>query len=206
MAPKNPTLDFICQNSTLSLEEVEYENDCLFKNNSRGLRFEAGTIETDEIIVCCAINFIIETLGNGLLILMIINEKYLMDPQKRTAINQIATHMNYQYILNNIIGAPLLTLTIIYNDIGNISLGIHRLDRLINSRSCRTRTCAINFVPNDLDGSSFLFHSNAIHHSESPLHQMLESNVVHKPGLFDDDLHSNQLRHCGISCDCEVFY
>ena len=124
MAPKNPTLDFICQNSTLSLEELEYENDSLFKNDSSGLKFEAGTIETDEIIVCCAINFIIETFGNGLLILMIINEKYLMDPQKRTAINQIATHMNYQYILNNLIGAPLLTLTIIYNDIGSISLEI----------------------------------------------------------------------------------
>ena len=130
MAPKNPTLNFICQNSTFPLEELEYENDSFFKNDSSGLRFEAGTIETDEIIVCCTINFVIETLGNGLLILMIINEKYLMDPQKRTAINQIATHMNYQYILNNIIGAPLLTLTIIYNDIGNISLGLQSKSRL----------------------------------------------------------------------------
>ena len=56
-----------------------------------------------------------------------------MDPQKRTAINQIATHMNYQYILNNIIGAPLLTLTIIYNDIGSISLEILFIDRLSSS-------------------------------------------------------------------------
>ena len=66
-------------------------------------RFESGTIEMDEIIVLCIINIIIEIFGNGLLVLMIINERSLMDTQKRTAINQIATNMNCLYILNNLI-------------------------------------------------------------------------------------------------------
>ena len=57
-------------------------------------RFESGSIELDEIIVLCIINIIIEIFGNGLLVLMIINERSLMDTQKRTAINQIATNMN----------------------------------------------------------------------------------------------------------------
>ena len=43
-----------------------------------------------------------------------------MDPQKRTAINQIATFMNYLYILNNVIGSPLLTSAIICDDIGHV--------------------------------------------------------------------------------------
>ena len=42
-----------------------------------------------------------------------------MDPQKRTAINQIATFMNHLYILNNLIGSPLLTSAIIFDDIGH---------------------------------------------------------------------------------------
>ena len=85
------------------------------------MKFEdLGEVESDEIFACCVINILIEIFGNGLLVLMIINEKRLMDPQKRTAINQIATKMNCLYILNNLIGSPLLTVTIIYNDIGHI--------------------------------------------------------------------------------------
>ena len=85
-------------------------------------RFEAVTdpVEMDEIIALIVINIVIEIFGNGLLVLMIINEKRLMDPQKRTAINQIATNMNCLYILNNLIGSPMLTVTIIYNDIGHV--------------------------------------------------------------------------------------
>ena len=84
-------------------------------------RFEAGSVEMDEIIACIVINIFIEIFGNGLLVLMIINERHLMDPQKRTAINQIATNMNCLYILNNLIGSPLVTVTIIYNDIGHVA-------------------------------------------------------------------------------------
>ena len=94
-------------------------NDTSLEDFIGQTRFEAVTdpVEMDEIIALIVINIVIEIFGNGLLVLMIINEKRLMDPQKRTAINQIATNMNCLYILNNLIGSPMLTVTIIYNDI-----------------------------------------------------------------------------------------
>ena len=78
MGSYNQSFDLPLPNST------QPSNDSVIKNDSMGLRFEAGSMEIDEIIVCCVINFLIETFGNGFLVLMIINERYLMDPQKRT--------------------------------------------------------------------------------------------------------------------------
>ena len=120
MGSYNQSFDLPLPNSTQPLNDLVIVNDSLVQNDSLGLRFEAGSMEIDEIIVCCIINFMIETFGNGLLVLMILNERYLMDPQKRTAINQIATFMNYLYILNNVIGSPLLTSAIICDDIGHV--------------------------------------------------------------------------------------
>ena len=120
MGSYNQSFDLPLPNSTQPLNDLVIVNDSLVQNDSLGLRFEAGSMEIDEIIVCCVINFMIETFGNGLLVLMILNERYLMDPQKRTAINQIATFMNYLYILNNVIGSPLLTSAIICDDIGHV--------------------------------------------------------------------------------------
>ena len=87
-------------------------------NDSLEVRVEIPTFDLDEIIVCCVINIIIEVFGNGLLVLMIITEKFLMDPQKRTVINQLITHLNYHYLLNNSVAAPLLTYIITHNKIG----------------------------------------------------------------------------------------
>ena len=112
MAPQNQTLEPNLNSNCF--------NDTSIEDFIGQIRFEAGSIEMDEIIVVCVINIIIEIFGNGLLVLMIINERRLMDPQKRTAINQIATYMNCLYILNNLIGSPLVTVTIIYNDIGHV--------------------------------------------------------------------------------------
>ena len=89
-------------------------------NDSFEVKVEIPTLDLDEIIVCCVINFLIEVFGNGLLILMIITEKFLMDPQKRTVINQLITHLNYHYLLNNLVTAPLLTYIITHNKIGKI--------------------------------------------------------------------------------------
>ena len=89
-------------------------------NDSFEVKVEIPTLDLDEIIVCCVINFLIEVFGNGLLILMIITEKFLMDPQKRTVINQLITHLNYHYLLNNLVAAPLLTYIITHNKIGKI--------------------------------------------------------------------------------------
>ena len=97
-------------------------NNFTSSNDSSEVRVEIPTLDLDEIIICCVINFIIEVFGNGLLILMIITEKYLMDPQKRTVINQLITHLNYVYLLNNLVAAPLLTYIIIHNKIGNAKI------------------------------------------------------------------------------------
>ena len=91
-------------------------------NDSFEVKVEIPTLDLDEIIVCCVINFLIEVFGNGLLILMIITEKYLMDPQKRTVINQLITHLNYVYLLNNLVAAPILTYIITQNKIGNAEI------------------------------------------------------------------------------------
>ena len=98
-------------------------NNFTSSNDSSEVRVEIPTLDLDEIIICCVINFIIEVFGNGLLILMIITEKYLMDPQKRTVINQLITHLNYVYLLNNLVAAPMLTNIIIagaHYKIGNV--------------------------------------------------------------------------------------
>ena len=106
---KNQTLQASWNNSTSS-------------NDSFEGRIEIPTLDLDEIIVSCVINLLIEVFGNGLLVLMIITEKYLMDPQKRTVINQLITHLNYVYLLNNLVAAPMLTYIIIagaHHKIGN---------------------------------------------------------------------------------------
>ena len=102
---KNQTLQVSWNNSTSS-------------NDSFEVQLEIPTLDPHEIIVCCVINLLIEVFGNGLLILMIITEKYLMDPQKRTVINQLITHLNYVYLLNNLVAAPMLTYIITHNKIG----------------------------------------------------------------------------------------
>ena len=101
---------------------LESWNDLTSSNDSFEGRIEIPTLDLDEIIVSCVINLLIEFFGNGLLILMIITEKYLMDPQKRTVINQLITHLNYVYLLNNLVAAPMLTYIIIagaYYKLGN---------------------------------------------------------------------------------------
>ena len=79
---------------------------------------ESGFIDTQEIGICCLITSIIEVIGNGLLFLVIIYEKFVQDPKKRTVINQLISQLCGWLILHNLIGAPLLTNAIIKNDVG----------------------------------------------------------------------------------------
>ena len=98
-------------------------NNFTSANDSFEERIEIPTLGLEEMVVCCFINFLIEVFGNGFLILMIITEKFLMDPQKRTVINQLITHLNYVYLLNNLVAAPMLTYIIIagaHYKIGNV--------------------------------------------------------------------------------------
>ena len=89
--------------------------------NDTALNFEINAVvETDDVIVCCIICALIEILGNGLLTLMIIYEKFCMDPKKRTAINQLMTYMCIWLILHNLVGAPLMTYSIYVKDTGKL--------------------------------------------------------------------------------------
>ena len=85
---------------------------------------ESGFIDTQEIGICCLITCIIEIIGNGLLLLVIIYEKFVQDPKKRTVINQLISQLCGWLILHNLIGAPLLTNAIIKNDVGKYVLKI----------------------------------------------------------------------------------
>ena len=72
----------------------------------------------DLVILNWLIILIIETIGNGLLALMIIYERYIEDPQKRTVNNQLISHLCGWLIINNIIGAPIVMYGIRSVDIG----------------------------------------------------------------------------------------
>ena len=88
-------------------------------NDTLGVDFEINAVvETDDVIVCGLICAEIEIVGNGLLTLMIIHEKFCMDPKKRTSINQLMTYMCIWLILHNLIGAPLMTYSIYVKDTG----------------------------------------------------------------------------------------
>ena len=56
----------------------------------------------------------LESLGNFLLMCLIIHEKYGMDPQKRTVTNQLLSNMNLMLIWFNIIILPIFMIHIIF--------------------------------------------------------------------------------------------
>ena len=79
-------------------------------------QFETESIEPNEAIICIIIALVIELVGNGLLILVLVYEKFTMDPQKRTIINQLVSHVCLWLLIHNIIGIPILTSIIVENN------------------------------------------------------------------------------------------
>ena len=86
--------------------------------NSLSIELKPNTIEFKEAIICIAIAIVISILGNGLLSLIIVYEKYTMDPQKRTVINQLVSHACQLLLIHNFVGIPLMTYVIIVDDAG----------------------------------------------------------------------------------------
>ena len=84
------------------------------------IQFETNTIELYEAIICVAIALATEIIGNGLLILIIVYERFTMDPQKRTVINQLVSIACFIFVIQNIIGVPIMTYIIIVKDAGKI--------------------------------------------------------------------------------------
>ena len=70
------------------------------------------------VVLNWIIVIMIEIIGNGLLALMIIYERFVEDPQKRTVNNQLISHLCGWLIINNIIGAPIVMYGIRASDIG----------------------------------------------------------------------------------------
>ena len=71
----------------------EFENGSSFN-----MKFESGFVDSEEIFICCLINILIEIFGNGLLVLMIINETMIVKPRERTVNNRLITYMCWHYI------------------------------------------------------------------------------------------------------------
>ena len=69
-------------------------------------------INAGVVIIYIALLLMLETLGNFLLVSMIVYEKYGMDPQKRTIANQLLTRMLIVQIFFNIFIMPLSLFTV----------------------------------------------------------------------------------------------
>ena len=68
---------------------------------------------------------IVETLGNFLLLFMIIYEKYGMDSQKRTLTNRLLSRICVSFLVHNAIAMPLFMFYQVYRHILIIKCKIH---------------------------------------------------------------------------------
>ena len=93
-------------------------------NSTSQIDFETNDDQPYKVIICLVLAIIIEIVGNGLLILVIVYEKFTMDPQKRTVINQLVTIACFFFLIQNIFGVPIMTYIIIVKDAGKMQTHI----------------------------------------------------------------------------------
>ena len=79
----------------------------------------------EMVVLNLIIVLMIETIGNGLLALLIIYERFIEDPQKRTVNNQLISHLCGWLIINNLIGAPIVMYGIRVSGVGKSFLLIN---------------------------------------------------------------------------------
>ena len=72
--------------------------------------------------ICCFFTFIVEIFGNGNLLIMMIYERFAMDPQKRTVNNQLIFNLCLSNIIQNLISCPLLTYRMLVSPLSKLSL------------------------------------------------------------------------------------
>ena len=89
-------------------------------NTTSQIDFETNDDQPYKALICIVLAMIIEIVGNGLLVLVIIYEKFTMDPQKRTVINQLVTIACFFFLIQNIFGVPIMTYIIIVKDAGKM--------------------------------------------------------------------------------------
>ena len=89
-------------------------------NSTNQIHFETNSAQPYKAVICITIAVLIEIVGNGLLILVIVYERFTMDPQKRTVINQLVSIACFIFVIQNIIGVPIMTYIIIVKDAGKL--------------------------------------------------------------------------------------
>jgi len=93
-------------------------------NFTSQINFETNDDQPYKALICIVLATVIEIIGNGLLALVIVYEKFTMDPQKRTVINQLVTIACFIFLIQNIFGVPIMTYIIIVKDAGKIDFSI----------------------------------------------------------------------------------
>ena len=68
--------------------------------------------------ICCFITSIVEIFGNGNLLIMMIYERFAMDPQKRTVNNQLVFNLCLSNLIQNLISCPLFTYRLLVSPLG----------------------------------------------------------------------------------------
>ena len=79
------------------------------------------------IVVQIFFFFLLETLGNFLLLAMIVFEKYGMDPQKRTASNQLLSINCILWIFHNLLILPVFFIARIYGPQSKFCINVHHV-------------------------------------------------------------------------------
>ena len=72
------------------------------------------------ILTCVIITCIVEIIGNGNLIIMMVYERYAMDPQKRTVNNQLISYLCFVGIIQNLICCPIATHRMLISPLGKL--------------------------------------------------------------------------------------
>ena len=72
------------------------------------------------ILTCVIIFFTVEIIGNGNLIIMMVYERYAMDPQKRTVNNQLIFYLCFVGIIQNLICCPIATHRMLISPLGKL--------------------------------------------------------------------------------------
>ena len=72
--------------------------------------------------ICCFITSIVEAFGNGNLLIMMIYERFGMDPQKRTVNNQLIFNLCLSNLIQNLISCPLFTYRLLVSPLGKLRI------------------------------------------------------------------------------------
>jgi hypothetical protein len=66
------------------------------------------------VAICAAVTVAVEVIGNGLLAIVIMYEKFGMDPQKRTTINQLVSKVCWILIMTNLAIFPFMVVRTLF--------------------------------------------------------------------------------------------